>query len=85
LNVGDEVDAKIIALDPEAKKMNLSIKALLDAPERKPRNNREESDEERPARRSRAPKKDDDEMNAWNEGSISGTSIADLIEAQKNK
>jgi 4-hydroxy-3-methylbut-2-enyl diphosphate reductase len=85
LNVGDEVDAKIIALDPEAKKMNLSIKALLEAPERKPRTAREDNGEEKPARRSRATRRDDDEMNAWNEGSISGTSIADLLEAQKNK
>jgi ribosomal protein S1 len=85
LNVGDEVDAKIINIDAENRKMNLSIKALLDAPERKPRAAREDDGEERPARRSRAPRRDDDDMNAWSEGSISGTSIADLIEAQKNK
>lgn len=84
LNVGDEVDAKIISLDPAAKKMNLSIKAVLPEPERKPR--AERNSEEAPAKRSRAPRKSDDEYSDWNEGSISiGTSLGDLIaNAQKN-
>ncbi len=85
LNVGDEVDAKIISLDPAAKKMNLSIKALLAEPERKPRAERKESDESS-SRRSRAPRRADDEYSDWNEGSISiGTSLGDLLaDAQKN-
>lgn len=83
LNVGDEVDAKIISLDPEAKKMNLSIKAILPEPERKPR--AERNSEEAP-RRSRAPRRSDDEYSDWSEGSISiGTSLGDLLaNAQKN-
>ena len=82
LNVGDEVDAKIISLDPEAKKMNLSIKAILPEPERKPR--AERNSEEAP-RRSRAPRRSDDEYSDWSEGSISiGTSLGDLLaNAQK--
>ena len=84
LNVGDEVDAKIMALDPAAKKMNLSIKALLPEAERKPRAPREEG-EERPARR-RAPRKDDGEMSSWSEGSAVSTSLADILaNAEKNK
>ena len=85
LNVGDEVDAKIISLDPAAKKMNLSIKAVLPEPERKPRGER--SDEESSSKRSRAPRRSDDEYSDWNEGSISiGTSLGDLLaDAQKNK
>ena len=85
LNVGDEVDAKIISLDPAAKKMNLSIKALLAEPERKPRAERKESDESS-SKRSRAPRRADDEYSDWNEGSISiGTSLGDLLaDAQKN-
>ena len=83
LNVGDEVEAKIISLDPAAKKMNLSIKACLPEPERKPR--AERSGDEAP-RRSRAPRRSDDEYSDWNEGSISiGTSLGDLLaNAQKN-
>lgn len=86
LNVGDEVDAKIIALDTEMKKMNLSIKALLPELERKPRSNKSE-DGEGETRRSRAPRRSDDEFSNWSEGSISvGTSLADIIaNAKKNK
>lgn len=84
LNVGDEVDAKIMALDPAAKKMNLSIKALLPEAERKPRAPREDG-EERPARR-RAPRRDDGEMNSWSEGASVSTSLADILaNAEKNK
>ena len=84
LNVGDEVDAKIMALDTAAKKMNLSIKALLPEAERKPRAPREEG-EERPARR-RAPRRDDGEMSSWSEGASVSTSLADILaNAKKNK
>ncbi len=84
LNVGDEVDAKIMALDPAAKKMNLSIKALLPEAERKPRAPREDG-EERPARR-RAPRREDGEMSNWSEGSSVSTSLADILaNAEKRK
>lgn len=87
LNVGDEVDAKIIALDTAAKKMNLSIKAVLPEPERAPRapKNGEEG-EDRRKRFTRRASNNDDELTTWSEGSISGTSIADLLaNAQNNK
>ena len=84
LNVGDEVDAKIMALDTAAKKMNLSIKALLPEAERKPRAPREDG-EERPAKR-RAPRRDDGEMSSWSEGASVSTSLADILaNAEKNK
>lgn len=85
LNVGDEVDAKIIAIDASARKMNLSIKALLPAVERR-RPRREEGEEESP-RRPRASRHDsDDDFSGWSEGSIVGTSLADILQnAQKNK
>jgi len=88
LNVGDEVDAKVVALDVEAKKMNLSIKAILPEPERKPKAPKAEAEgEEKPVRKLKAVKKDEDEIGNWSEGSISvGTSLADLIaNAQNNK
>ncbi len=85
LNVGDEIDAKIVAVDCEARKMNLSIKALLpEGEKRKPRS--EENGEEaskkggRPSRRA----SNDEELSTWNEGSIGGTSIADLLASAKN-
>lgn len=89
LNVGDEVDAKIIALDVDAKKMNLSIKAVLPEPERKPRAERSENGGEGAPRRSRAPRRNDDEQefSDWSDSSTSvGISLGDLIaNAKKNK
>jgi ribosomal protein S1 len=84
LNVGDEVDAKIIALDTDAKKMNLSIKAVLPEPERKPKAEKVES-EEQPARKQRASRKNnDEEYSSWSDGGI-GTSLGDILNnAKKN-
>lgn len=85
LNVGDEVDAKIIALDPEAKKMNLSLKALAPEPERKPRAPKGEPSED-DGKKARAPRRvSDDELSNWSEGSIVGTSLGDIIENAKKK
>ena len=83
LNVGDEVDAKIVAFDSEARKMNLSIKACLAEPEKKPR---EEKPEGEGNKRSRAPKHEDEELSSWSDGAISvGTSLGDLLaNAEKN-
>ena len=85
LNVGDEVDAKIIALDIDAKKMNLSIKAILPQPERVSRapKNAEGRDENRKSRFTRRANSDE-ELSNWSEGSISGTSIGDLLASAKN-
>lgn len=88
LNVGDEVDAKIVALDVDARKMNLSIKALLPEPERAPRASKSNEDGEEHPRKARFTRRNngDDELSTWSEGSISGTSIADLLaSAKKNK
>ena len=87
LSVGDEVDAKIIALDTENRKMNLSIKAILPEPERAPRASRNgENGEEKRDRKSRFTRREssDDELSTWNEGSIGGTSIGDLLANAKN-
>lgn len=77
LNVGDEVDAKIINLDVDSRKMNLSIKALLPEVERKPRAERGEGEEKRS--RTRSPRRNEDEMSDWSEGSIIGTSLGDIL------
>ncbi len=88
LNVGDEVDAKIIAIDPAAKKMNLSIKALLPEGERKKSRRAENEEGEKPERRFRAPRRtNDDELSDWSDrgsGSV-GISVGDILaDAQKN-
>lgn len=85
LNVGDEVDAKIIHFDAEAKRLNLSIKALLAEPERKPRGEKVEGEDSR-KRFARAPRKDEDELSGWsdNSGSV-GTTLGDILaNAEKN-
>ena len=86
LAVGDEVDAKIVALNVEAKKMNLSIKACLAEPERKVKEEKSE-DEETPARtkRARAPKKEDDELSSWSDGGSVGTTLGDLLANAEKK
>lgn len=86
LNVGDEVDAKIIAIDIEARKMNLSIKALLPEGEKRKRGGDEEGEETSPRRGRQARKSasNDDELSTWSEGSIGGTSIADLLASAKD-
>ena len=66
--------------------MNLSIKACLAEPERKPREDKGEGEGER---KRRAPRRaeNDDELSSWSEGSVSvGTSLGDLLaNAKKNK
>ncbi|MCD8205280.1 MAG: 4-hydroxy-3-methylbut-2-enyl diphosphate reductase [Clostridia bacterium] len=93
VKVGDEVDAKIIRLEPENRRMNLSISALIpdDGMARKPARERKPKAEsgEKPARGSRGRKSsfssEDDELTSWSDSSSSmSTSIAELI-ASKNK
>ncbi len=79
LTIGEEIDAKILKLDPAEKKMTLSIKALEpkpEMPERKPRAQKAEGEEK--ARKPRA-QKPVDEVTEWHEGGDGGASIADLL------
>lgn len=78
LTIGQEIDAKILKLDFEARKMNLSIKALLprpEAPEAK------EEGEVGTKKSGRKPKKEqaDGEISEWKDNAEGGASIADLI------
>ena len=87
LKVGDEVEAKIVDMDVEKERMNLSIKALTPAPEgatsrRRERNDEGDAEGEKPRRERRRdarPAQDDDEPREWNEGGVSGVSLGDLI------
>ncbi len=87
LNVGDEVDAKIIHFDAEAKRLNLSIKALLAEPERRPREEKVEGEDSR-KRFARAPRKDkeEEELTGWSDsGETVGTTLGDILaNAEKN-
>ena len=83
LNIGDEIDAKILKLDCAEKKMTLSIKALEPKPEaaeRKPRAPKAEAEGEtkEKVRKPRA-QKPADEMTEWHEDGVGGVSIADLL------
>jgi predicted RNA-binding protein with RPS1 domain len=81
LSIGQEIDAKILKLDPNEKKMTLSIKALEPKPEnleRKPKKEKEEGEEKEKVRKPRK-EKPADEMTEWNDVEDVSVSIADLL------
>ena len=87
LTIGEEVDAKILVLDPENKKMTLSIKALLPEPEitkvrAKHDDNREDKGDRPRGRKARSAsrERDDDEVREWSEGGVGGASIAEMLQ-----
>ena len=86
LSIGQEVDAKVLAFNPEERKITLSIKALQPAPEAEYRH----SDRDENAAGGRASKKkggrrnnseyaEEDEYREWNDGGFGGASIAELL------
>ena len=81
LTIGEEVDAKILALDPYAKKMTLSIKALLPEPEVKKVSKKSEDAEGKPSKRVRKDKNGEEEYREWTESGVGGASIADLLKS----
>ncbi len=75
LEVGQEIEAKILDINPEKEKMTLSIKALLPEIE-KP------AQEEKSAKGKKHAKQDDEEeteLREWKDDSDAGASIADLL------
>jgi len=85
LSIGEEVDAKVLAFNPEEKKITLSIKALQPRPEAEPRFNKEDREPREGGKKVRKGGKknysaeDEDEYREWNEGGYGGASIADLL------
>ncbi len=73
LKVGDEVNAKILAIDVEKEKLTLSIKATLEAPVK------EEKEDDKPKKEKKAKKEDDEDIHGWTESSDGGISIAELL------
>ncbi len=80
LSIGQEIDAKILKLNPEEKKMTLSIKALEPKPENVERSSKksEEGEGKEKTRKTKAAKPDD-EVTEWSEDDLGGVSIADLL------
>ena len=74
LSIGQEIDAKILRLNPEERKMTLSIKALLPRPERESK-----KDEDKGGKKSDKAVVDPDEMTSWTDDNLGGASIADLM------
>ena len=82
LEVGQEIEAKIMNIDPEKEKMNLSIKALL------PEETVPEETVEEKKGKGKGKKKDEpveEELHEWKDEVTSGVSIAEMIEQGDNK
>ena len=77
LQVGQEVDAKIMDIDTEKEKMTLSIKALL------PEVEKPAQDEEKPAkgkkRKAKEEVAEEIELREWKDEDNSGASIAEML------
>ena len=82
LSIGEEVEAKILAFNPEEHKITLSIKALQPRPEYEPRPEHTEGGKPQKSRkggrRNTAPD-EEEEYREWTEGGYGGASIADLL------
>ena len=87
LTIGEEIDAKVLAFDPEAHKITLSIKALQPRPWQEPRGDREdEGNQSRKPRNRKGGRRntasdyvDEEEYKEWSDSGFSGASIADLL------
>ncbi len=80
LSIGQEIDAKILKLDCNEKKMTLSIKALEPKPEvvEKKSKKFEDGEGKEKTKKSKAAKPTD-EVTEWNEDGLGEVSIADLL------
>ncbi len=85
LSIGEEIDAKVLAFNPDEKKITLSIKALQAAPEFDYSRDREENaggrSRKKGGKRNRNVSEygEDEEYREWNDGGFSGASIAELL------
>ena len=78
LNVGQEVEAKILEINSEKERMTISIKALLEE-ESVPEKEVSEEKSAKTKRRSSKKTEDDGELHEWKDSTDAGVSIADLI------
>ncbi len=88
LSIGEEIDAQILAFNPEERKITLSIKALQPAPEVEYPQEREEGG--RPQRQKKSKRNnrnnysEDEEYSNWSE-SYEGASISELLGTDEEK
>ena len=92
LSIGEEVDAKILAFNPDEHKITLSIKALQPRPEEpvyEPREREEGNTGRQPKGRKGGRRNvvdaEEDEYREWTEGGFGGVSIADLLKGDEEK
>ncbi len=78
LQVGQVVDAKILDINVEKEKINLSIKALLPEVE-KPAKEESEDAKGKGKKRAKADDEDASELREWKDEGITGVSISDLL------
>ncbi|MBR2498274.1 MAG: 4-hydroxy-3-methylbut-2-enyl diphosphate reductase [Clostridia bacterium] len=82
LQIGQEIEAKILDINPEKEKMTLSIKALL------PEIEKPEQEEEKVAkgkkRKAVKEEEDADELHEWKDNDDGGVSIAEMIGNTEN-
>jgi len=82
LQVGQEVEAKILDINPEKEKMTLSIKALL------PEVEKPAQDEEKASKGKKRKAKDDEEdfgdLHEWKDDDNGGASIAEMLGNSEN-
>ncbi len=80
LSIGQEIDAKILAFNPDEKRITLSIKAIEPRPETaEVRTEGERPVRAKKARRSNAQNGEEEEYREWNEGGLGGASIAEML------
>ena len=86
VSIGEEVDVKILNLEPENKKMTLSIKALLPEPEitkiRQTRDRDEQSGSRNNNRRPKNNTENNEEGREWKDSSMAGASIAEMLNSK---
>lgn len=90
LKIGEEVDAKILAFNPEERKITLSIKALQERPEPAyPEEGEQQDSRPRQKRSNRRNSRYDDyedgEYREWNDGGFDGVSIGEMLGGDDDK
>ena len=79
LQVGQEITAKILSIDAEKEKMNLSIKALLPEPEKPAK----EEDAKGKGKKGDKEVAEEPELREWKDSDNGGASIADILNSDK--
>jgi len=85
LSIGQEVDAKVLAFNPEERKITLSIKALEQKPETTEVRTEGGKAKAKKSKRVNSNGTEEEEYREWNEGGFGGASIAELLHSDDEK